>query len=783
MNGNQLLVGCTPITQTSMVTISGSNISDITGIQYFTVLTSLNVYNTNVSSLPALPPNLQSLSLNTCAFTAYPNNIPNTITTLKIRYSTIAAIPSLPPNLTTLEVKNSPITALPPLPASLQYLTTSYCNISALPPLPAGLKSLQCDNNPILALPTLPSGLQTLNAQSCQLTSLPGTLPPMLKYLNCTDNIVNTLPPLPAGLQQLSCAGCQISSIPPIPNTLTYLDAHNNQLINLPFLPDGLGSIDASYNQLTSFLQIPQTCYYLDVEYNPLTCFGVFPSNPNLYVFAAGVLATCLPNRPAYSSSNLSMLPFCSLDSLTSNPFGCNLNTGISGTIFYDANSNCLLNGQDIGGPNFPVKVYDNAGNFWGATTTMIGGYYFLNCPSGNWRVVMDTANLPITIPCNQPGIDTTISLSSTSPLFQSADFPVDGPTFFDLGIISVQRRGQGQIGRLTTYKVKAGDLAQLFGLPISGNTSGQLSLTYSGPITLSSSNSGSLSPNVTGNTITYNIPNFIYQNINQLYYFHFITDTSAQIGDSVRLNISISPTIGDNNPANNILTAVYPYEGPYDPNSKEVYPSIVGPNYNGWLNYTIHFQNIGNAPAINVRLEDTLAANLDWSTFQFIDASHYQTHRLEQNRLVVYYPNIQLPDSLSDPDGSQGYFQFRIKPKSGLGVGTTIENSAAIYFDYNAPVITNTATTEYQLITAIPQPEQNPVRVFPNPGTGIFNVEFPTHWQDLTWQISDITGRIVQEGIAHQPYQIDLSQQAHGFYLLKVTTDGKSFHTRLIKE
>ena len=53
-------------------------------------------------------------------------------------------------------------------------------------------------------------------------------------------------------------------------------------------------------------------------------------------------------------------------------------------------------------------------------------------------------------------------------------------------------------------------------------------------------------------------------------------------------------------------------------------------------------------------------------------------------------FPNIMLPDSASNPAGSQGFVQYRIKPKANLPLGTQIENTAHIYFDYNAAITTS---------------------------------------------------------------------------------------------
>ncbi|MBL0071787.1 MAG: hypothetical protein IPP34_08225 [Bacteroidetes bacterium] len=50
------------------------------------------------------------------------------------------------------------------------------------------------------------------------------------------------------------------------------------------------------------------------------------------------------------------------------------------------------------------------------------------------------------------------------------------------------------------------------------------------------------------------------------------------------------------------------------------------------------------------------------------------------------------MPHKSINESGSQGFVTFRIVPFQGLPDGTVINNEAGIYFDYNPPVITNTA-------------------------------------------------------------------------------------------
>ena len=58
---------------------------------------------------------------------------------------------------------------------------------------------------------------------------------------------------------------------------------------------------------------------------------------------------------------------------------------------------------------------------------------------------------------------------------------------------------------------------------------------------------------------------------------------------------------------------------------------------------------------------------------------------------LEFYFQNIMLPDSVSNEPESHGLVSFTIRPEAGLPLLTELNNTAAIYFDNNPPIITNT--------------------------------------------------------------------------------------------
>lgn len=134
------------------------------------------------------------------------------------------------------------------------------------------------------------------------------------------------------------------------------------------------------------------------------------------------------------------------------------------------------------------------------------------------------------------------------------------------------------------------------------------------------------------------------------------------------------------------------------DPNDKLVNPSraaFAERNYTAFaetLDYTIRFQNTGSDTAINIRIEDHLSPLLDWATFQPGVSSHKYQADLDKEGLVsFYFPDIYLPDSTTNEIASQGFVSFTIKAKQDLKEFDEIKNEAAIFFDFNRPIITNT--------------------------------------------------------------------------------------------
>jgi uncharacterized repeat protein (TIGR01451 family) len=178
-----------------------------------------------------------------------------------------------------------------------------------------------------------------------------------------------------------------------------------------------------------------------------------------------------------------------------------------------------------------------------------------------------------------------------------------------------------------------------------------------------------------------------------------FSTDSNAIPGTPVCITAIVTPSIPDHNLSNDTLTACFEVRDSHDPNLKEVYPTSLTQNAD-WLTYTIHFQNTGNDTAYLVVLKDTLSQYVDAASFQYLASSHHAVIQLDHNAMTFTFPHINLVDSATNPPLSEGWIQYRVKANANLPNGTAINNTAYIYFDNNAAVVTNTATTNVAAAT-----------------------------------------------------------------------------------
>lgn len=230
---------------------------------------------------------------------------------------------------------------------------------------------------------------------------------------------------------------------------------------------------------------------------------------------------------------------------------------------------------------------------------------------------------------------------------------------------------------------------------------------------------------------------------------------------------------------------------GSYDPNDKHGYPKGVGEQHfierGQDIEYHIRFQNTGTDTAFTVVVEDVLAPELDISSLRMGSSSHpysLEIHGIDTLRFT--FNNILLPDSSANEPGSHGFLKFRISQKPDLPLGTVIENTAAIFFDFNEVVITNTVThtlgENYLEVVAVPEPmiPGLKVTVAPNPVSESTIFEF----SGLDFQKGEIfiynsLGILVRkESFDAQYFTLVRGGLEEGVYLYEVIIDGRKGFT-----
>lgn len=225
---------------------------------------------------------------------------------------------------------------------------------------------------------------------------------------------------------------------------------------------------------------------------------------------------------------------------------------------------------------------------------------------------------------------------------------------------------------------------------------------------------------------------------------------------------------------------------GSYDPNIKSAFPEgydtphFIEPNTR--LTYKVQFQNTGNDTAFKVVILDTISSNLDLGTFRAGSATHDYRVDIMDDRVVAFiFDDILLPDSTTNYTESNGWVQFQIDQVPDLGVGRMINNSAAIYFDFNAPIITNNVfhTIGQRITVSVDDPFEGDftsVKIFPNPTAEVVTFSLSDESLRPIVKLFGADGTLVKQlrmnGAIESIYLGDLPAGQYYFEL----SDGKQF-------
>jgi type IX secretion system substrate protein len=267
--------------------------------------------------------------------------------------------------------------------------------------------------------------------------------------------------------------------------------------------------------------------------------------------------------------------------------------------------------------------------------------------------------------------------------------------------------------------------------------------------------------------------------------------------GSLINSGVAIFPKVGDANPICNQSWWEVFTTGSYDPNDILVnrdtlydFEILTPPD----LEYIIRFQNTGNDTAFTVKVLNPIdTTKLELSTLEIVSTSHSADISWipwERN-MEFLFENILLPDSNVNEPMSYGYIRYRIKSRTNLMVGDTVNNQAYIYFDFNDPIPTNIATTQVVMFTGTYETDSgiSNFNVYPNPAKSTLNIHVVTEQpRNISLELYNIYGQkieVVHKGIVSSNdwiKEIDISHLNSGVYFI-MARGGINNATRFIKQ
>ena len=523
--------------------------------------------------------------------------------------------------------------------------------------------------------------------------------------------------------------------------------------------------------------------YYSDITVTNANCtnngaissFAAGGASPYRFLWSTGDTAQNLQNLGA-GQYNLTVTDADGCQRRADGVINFNCVSLISGTLFVDANNNCIIDSGESPVPFAIVTAYAN-GIYYYTCSDWSGNYTLAVPDSGTYYL---QANIwdgfcESYVMCGDS--NQTIFLSYLGDSSFNNNFAFSGSSGFDLTL------------HPGWTSADPGFDKEYWVMPYN-----QSNYPYYGAATVTfiyDSNLiylSSLSPLPTHDPVAHSLtwavdslpyPSWDWYNERFQNFFH-VPDTLS-LGYLLQSDFYITPTIGDCDSSNNHLHFSETVIGSHDPNEKSVVPANnISPD-DSVLTYTIHFQNTGTDSTWFITVQDTLSSYLDPSSVRNIASSAPYSNFTIQGRGVLTwtFDPFRLVDSLTNPRGSQGFVTFSVKKRAGLLLGTTIRNTGYVYFDYNDAVITNTVSDTLAIALSIPTIQANNginVTAFPNPFNNYTNFVVTGISGKYDFQLYDVTGRLSQSiaSVEGSQFKVTKGDLAAGMYFFRILVAGK---------
>lgn len=827
--------------QVHQLRIMEANISDLTGIEYFTNLDNLNCsYNqlTSLGSVTTLP-NLTALYCNHNQFTTLDVSGINTLTQLACHNNSITSL-NLNNSLTFLNCSNNPLGTFDF--SALTDLVNLQCNSNSLSNLDVtnliNLQILHCKSNSLTSLnvSTLVN-LDRLDFSGNSINTIDLSALVNLEYLACSDNGLTSLNISSSpNLIELSCHINEISSLDVSTltnlerlqinnNLLTTIDltalnnlehlicSHNlfsnldiNALTNLEYLNygnSGLGNIDVQ-NQVN--LKALFTHFITELPTN-------IENLQNLQSLTISMSETeeidvsFLSSLTGFNSLNNELLTYVNLkngNDFTTEGISFSDNPNLE---FVCVNDNDLNNVYNLGNEN---------GDFF------VSSYCSFE-PGGNYNtitgsVLMDCNQSDITVYTKMTiydGIENGVSFTDQSGEYkfftQSGTYiltpDIENPSFFtitppiDAVIFADNNNNEETVNFCITANGVNPDVEVVLAplIPARPGFDAKYKIVYRNKGNQTVSGNINIEFDDTRLDFVSSTPNNDNQSVGVLTYN--FTDLNPFETKQVVITLNVNSPM--ENPAVNIddilpfiaeitidQTDVIPddniYEfnqvvvGAYDPNDITcIEGDVVEPEYIGEeLHYVIRFENTGNYYAENVVVAMEIdTTKYDIDSVRLLNTSHNATSRIKDDILEIFFNQIML-DS-----GGHGNILLVMGSNNNLQEGDSVQSKADIYFDFNYPIITNDAVTLFQATMSIEENIRNiNLKFYPNPTTDYFNITSEAMIQSV--ELYDISGRLVRTSIVNGfETQQNVSNLTNGIYLLKIKTQEGEVTGKIVKK
>ncbi|MGV9003750.1 DUF7619 domain-containing protein [Flavobacterium sp.] len=671
-------------------------------------------------------------------------------------------------NLNELQCQNNQISSL--TINTLSSLSTLYCNNNQLTSLNLSgcnaLGSLICNDNLLntLTLPVSGGSFWYLDCKNNQLSSLVLTNYNNLQTVICSNNLITTLSVSTPYLQEIRCNNNQL------------LTLNTNNLLNLAVLDcsfNFLNEVDISNNKVVNYLKCSNNqLRSLNIKNGRTLTTQIISNNSTLRYICCddsrvdATLANAFQN--GYPHGTVEVNSYCSFT--PGGPFFT-----IGGFIKYDSNSNgCDI--LDISYPNLRLNVSNGS-----AVASLIAnttGNYSIPVQAGTYSMAPAIEN-PSYYIISPESSSVTFAANSSSLVQNFCIVPNGVHKDLEVTIVPITSIRPGFNATFKLVCKNKGTHTQ----------SGTVQFTFEDDKMDFVSSDSAVVTQTTDN-INFSYTNLLptqTQEITVVMNINSPLETPAVIGgDKLGFYSIIFPVDEDELLDDNYTHIKTTVVNAFDPNDKTclegeiITPSMVGQ----YVHYVIRFENTGTFAAENIVVTDAVdLTKFDLNTLIAQSSSYPFITRINATtgKVEFIFENINLP---FDDANNDGYLAFKIKTKPTLLLGDTFTNTANIYFDYNFPILTNTAVTTIAALNVQDFEFGSYFTIYPIPAKEMLNITVNGQIEVKAVEIYTTLGQLVLAyTTANNLSSLDVSQLKTGTYFIKLTTDKGTVSKQFVKQ